>query len=166
MALLAGCAAPSSVDSPSLAKRDYELGDDDIQRLLAGELYSAAPAPIDEADLPPAIARQVEAAFDQFLTGQNAFQDRFPATERTVLGARGAAPQSEAWIAAQMAVSRLDSARASSVGASGELDSLYLSTLDQLGVAAAQAIVERRDRAAEGVALQSRVVAALSGQLR
>ena len=162
---LSACATAGG-NAPSLAKRGYELSDSDIQRLLEGEVGVIDPAPPQAIALPPAEEAKAAAAYADHLRGQAAFQERVARTEQRVNAARGTAPESEAWIEAQMAVSRLDSARAPSVGALGALDSLYLDVIDSLGLEQALSIQPRRDKVAEDVAYQSRVVAALSGVLR
>ncbi len=164
--LSAACAGPSGTAIPSLAKRSYELSDADIERLMAGNVEVTDPTPSEAADLPAELAREVDDAFAAHQSGQSAFQNAFPATERLVAAARGAASGSESWYSAQMAVSRLDSARAPSITAIGALDSLYIGAFDRLGVETALAIEDRRQLVAEDVAYQSRVSEVIEVSLR
>lgn len=164
--VLTACAGGSDGAIPSLAKRDYELSDEDIARLLSGEVEAADPVPVAAQPLPSDMENAVQSAFAAHQQGQTAFQNAVRAVEQKVSAARGAAPLSEPWIAAQMAVSRLDSVRSPSVGAIGKLDSIYVYALDTLGLERAMSVQQRRDKVAEDVAYQSRIVAALATSLR
>lgn len=111
IALLAGCADPG--DYPSLAPRAVERGE-----------TAPAPAPTEAppAAADPALAARIAQLIAQARDGDMAFA-RALEPARTSVGRAGAAG-SESWIAAQEAVSRLESARTRTVDALSELDVL------------------------------------------
>lgn len=108
-ALLAvGCAAPGSY--PSLEPREIE------RRLAAEDEADPAPAPADDASLPGRLGAFVERA----RAGQSQFEAAL-AEARPAVAAAGA-PESDAWVEAQQALSRLEAARAVTTGALADLD--------------------------------------------
>jgi hypothetical protein len=119
--LLSACAAQTG-DFPSLAPRPVE------QR---GEAEPAASTPLT----PPAAAAGLSADLAGLLgdarKGDTDFSAALPATERAVSAARGAAPSSEAWIAAQTQLTVLDAARAPTATAMSAIDSLYVGLADK-----------------------------------
>jgi hypothetical protein len=100
LASLGACQA--RIDAPSLAPRPAER-----QPILD-------PAPASEPDTPldPALAGRLSAILAAAEQGQVAFDRARQAADSAVTRARGAAEGSEAWIAAQQAVSALEAARA------------------------------------------------------
>lgn len=110
--LLGGCAAQG--DFPSLAPRAVESINYDEEPVR--EVPAVAPD--------PALAAQIAALLEQARQGQSAFEAALPAARASV-GSAGAAA-SESWIAAQMAISRLESARGPTALALAELDQLAL----------------------------------------
>lgn len=111
---LSGCAsAPQTY--PSLAKRPIESAP------VADVAPPPAPVPADAA-LSAEIARYVEQA-DK---GAAAFDAAHAKADRAVRAAAGAAVSSDAWVAAQVAISALEAARNDSVSALASLDTLYV----------------------------------------
>jgi hypothetical protein len=109
-ALLAGCAAEGPF--PSLAPRA-------VERQLANE-QPPAPPPIIPSD--PATAGRIRDLVAAAREGDGAFRSALAAA-RPAVGGAGAAG-SESWVAAQQAVSRAQAARAPTVNALADLDSL------------------------------------------
>ncbi|QGP78660.1 hypothetical protein [Sphingobium sp. CAP-1] len=111
---LSGCAgAPQNY--PSLAKRPIESAP------VAAVTPPLAPAPADPA-LSAEIARYVAQA-DKGAAGFDAAAAR---ADKAVQAAAGAAVSSDAWVAAQVAISALEAARNDSVSALASLDTLYV----------------------------------------
>ena len=113
--LLAGC---STIDGtfPSLAKRPIE-----------GKVSMRAPDILPDAPSAPASAAQrsaIDAALARVRDGEAAFRKQLAATGATIAAGRGAAPGSDAWANAQMAVSALEAARAPSVEGLAAIDRL------------------------------------------
>lgn len=113
---------------PSLSKRAAELRD------------SAPQEPVVQAPLPPLpadadLALQVARLSSQAMTGDGAFQQQMSGGRTAVNAARSAAPSSEAWVKAQIAISSLDSARYESVAAMAGLDTLYVERQDSVDAA-------------------------------
>jgi hypothetical protein len=122
--LLAGCAAGGSY--PSLLPRAAETGD-----------TAPAPPPAPPvAASDPAIAARLTQLVEQSRQGQQQFETALGAADAQV--ARAGAAGSESWIAAQQAVSRLESARTPTVNALAELDAMA-KTRAEAGIATAQA---------------------------
>lgn len=168
--LLSACAGQVDGEVPSLAKRPYELTPQQIAELASSPLElqagddgeRAGPAPV----LPPATAERMNAALAQHQSGSAAFARELPAARPAIAAGRGAAVGSENWVVAQMALTRLDSARAPSVAALAALDTLHAETVSALGVNNARRIDDARVQVARDVAEQNRVVADLGSQLR
>lgn len=111
---LSGCAgAPQSY--PSLAKRPIESAP------IATASPPAAPIPADAA-LSADIARHV----GQAGRGAAAFDAAYAKADKAVRDAAGATVSSDAWVAAQVAISALEAARNDSVSALASLDTLYV----------------------------------------
>jgi len=108
---LAGCAQSGSY--PSLLPRPIERG----------ETGTPAPAsPASAAARDPAIAARIAQLVGQAHDGQSAFDRSLPDARASV--ARAGAAGSEGWIAAQEAVSALESARTPTATALADLDAL------------------------------------------
>lgn len=101
---------------PSLAKRPSETRD----------RTPPAPQAIVPAAADPQLVAQVETLARQAQSGESAFRSRLDQGRAAVAAAGGAAPASEAWVKAQLAVSALDNARYDSVAALAGLDTLYV----------------------------------------
>jgi hypothetical protein len=105
---------------PSLAKRPVESRDRN----------TPAPAPVQPAPTDAALAGQVETLGAQATTADTAFKAQLDKGRQTVAAAAGTEPMSEAWVAAQMAISTADGARYDSVAALASLDTLYVDRQD------------------------------------
>jgi hypothetical protein len=68
-------------------------------------------------------------------------------TQERVSAAAGSAVSSEAWVAAQLAISNLESQRYDSVFALASLDTLYVSRLDAIAAGEVRGSAELIDRA-------------------
>ncbi len=101
---------------PSLAKRPAEAQDRTVP----------APEPIAAAPADAQLLAQVDTLGKQAASGDTAFRQQLDAGRKAVNGARGAAPSSDAWIDAEVAISGLDTARYESVAALAGLDTLYV----------------------------------------
>lgn len=111
---LSGCAgAPQSY--PSLAKRAVESAP------VAKISPPSAPVPADAA-LSAEIAKYV----GQADKGAAAFDTAYAKADKAVRAASGAAVSSDPWVAAQVSISALESARNDSVSALASLDTLYV----------------------------------------
>ncbi|WP_156842222.1 hypothetical protein [Novosphingobium aquimarinum] len=159
---LAGCA--SSGDYPSLALRDAER--------VAGSA-SAAPAEAEAPIVLPPPGADTLTRIDGLLGAAREaharFQRKQEATRRTVGSARGASIASDNWVAAQVALADLQSARSGVVTALAELDGMYVDA--RVAEAAtvsptAQAIGSARDTVESWVAQENAAIASLAGTLR
>ena len=130
---LSGC-AETLTGYPSLAKRA-------VENAPVAEPV-AAPAPV-EAD--PALQAQVDRLAAQAQTGSAAFDRAWPAADRATRSAAGAAVSSEAWVAAQLAISALEAARNDSVSALASLDTLYVERSNAVAEGKARGGVEQID---------------------
>lgn len=107
---------------PSLAKRPSETRDrtpPPPQAIVPAEADSQLVAQVDT------LARQAE-------SGEAAFRKLLDEGRAKVASAGAAAPTSEAWVNAQVAISALDHARYDSVAAMAGLDSLYVERRDNV----------------------------------
>lgn len=107
-------------DFPSLAKRPME-----DQPLTSAQ----PPAPENATKLPDDVQSLVAAALSKSAAADERFQRNLPVARSRVTAARGAAPSSESWVAAQTGLSALEIDRADSVGALADLDALYIRAL-------------------------------------
>lgn len=111
---LSGCAgAPQSY--PSLAKRPVESAP------VAKISPPSAPVPADAA-----LSAEITKYVGQADKGAAAFDSAYAKADKAVRAASGAAVSSDAWIAAQVTISALESARNDSVSALASLDTLYV----------------------------------------
>jgi hypothetical protein len=120
-AILSACAAPQG-EFPSLMRRPYETNAP-ITAPLSPETAGPATLSSDLAATANALAARHRAA-------HNAYRELLTPTASAARGAAGTAVGSEAWVAAQLQVSRLDKARADSKAALAELDRLITAQLD------------------------------------
>ncbi|MFY9351380.1 hypothetical protein [Sphingobium sp.] len=112
--LLSGCAgAPETY--PSLAKRPIESAP------VADVAPPPAPVPADAA-----LSAEIASYVEQADKGAAAFDAAHDKADRAVRAAAGAAVSSDAWVAAQVAISALEAARNDSVSALASLDTLYV----------------------------------------
>ena len=118
--LIAAACADDAARYPSLARRPIES---DAGAPAATTTPAAQTAPAD-----PAIETQVTAEAARLDSGSATFGRALADTRAAVTRATGQAAGSEAWIAAQQALSALDAARAPVVAALGALDALRFET--------------------------------------
>jgi len=137
--LLFGTAEPGLAQSraqrgyPSLAPRSIETRDRDAE-IAKAALDQPMPKP-----LAPALTAELARLGTQASTAGQAFDQDYAASTRLVAAADGTAPASEAWVAAQEAISALDARRFDSVTALASIDSIYV---DQLNVGGDASTVE------------------------
>lgn len=110
---LSGCASTFQ-GYPSLAKRAIE----------GAPMAEAATQPSPVAP-EPELLQDVERLTAQAKEGGAAFDQAWPKADKATGAAAGSAVSSEAWVAAQTALSLLESARNGSVSALASLDVLY-----------------------------------------
>src|SRR5690606_5480715 len=111
---LSGCAGTQQ-GYPSLAKRAVE--DAPMAQVTPPSVPVAADA---------ALKAQLGKLSAQAQAGKTAFDNAYPSADRATQAARGAPVSSDGWIAAQVLVSSLESARNDSVSALASLDTLYV----------------------------------------
>lgn len=112
--LLSGCTG-GQLTYPSLAKRPIE----------SAPVAQAAPPPAPvaaDAQLTDQIARFMA----QAETGRTGFDAAYAKAEKAARAASGSSVSSDAWVAAQVAISALETARNDSVSALASLDTLYV----------------------------------------
>jgi len=102
---------------PSLAKRPVEA----VDRFAEPAAAAVQPAAPD-----PTLAQTVERLRASAAEADSAFQAQIGRSRAAVQAAGGAAPVSEAWVAAEMAISTADAARYESVAALASLDTLHV----------------------------------------
>ncbi len=161
--ILAACASVPGDAPVSLAKRAYEVSDEELANMRSAPLEQAGLSEASGADasapLPAHIMQQIDAARAQYVRGAAAYDAQLGNAQGAVRAGGGAAAGSEGWAQAQQAVSRLDAARGPCLAALGELDKLYVALSDQYGESAAQQINPLRSDVASAVERQN-------GQLR
>ena len=138
--LLGGCAVGSAdgvAGYPSLARRPIE------RQEAAAE--TPAPAPVVAVD--DALAAQLKTFSAQAQAGATAFDRNYGEADRLARRAAGSDVSSEAWVAAQVALSDLESARNDSVSALASLDTLYVERANAIADGKAAGGLEAIDRA-------------------
>ena len=118
-AFVPGSATSAGVKSapyPSLARRPIETRDFDAP--------AAMPVPVSPVT-DPALDADLARLNGIADTGRAAFDRAFPEAERSARAATRASVSSDAWIAAQVAISGLEAARNDCVSALANLDTLY-----------------------------------------
>lgn len=133
---LAGCAGGNG-DYPSLAKRPIESG---------GTVAAKAPT-VEAVAEDPAVVKEVEGLVQRARAGAAAFDATVGGTQERVNVATGSAVSSERWVAAQLAISNLESQRYDSVFALASLDTLYVTRLNAVAGGEARGSAEVIDRA-------------------
>lgn len=156
--LMSGCAgAPQGY--PSLARRPIE--DAPVAK------PAIAPAPAEMAD--PALAADIARLAAQADAGRAAFDRAYPIADKATRAAIGSAVSSDAWVAAQSAISSLEAARNDSVSALASLDVLYIernnAIADGKARGGAEAIEAARATTLATVDSQNDRVDALKGRL-
>lgn len=155
-ALITGLAACSGGKQyPSLAYRPVE------------RVTPVTPATPPAIELPPPSAdltTRINGLVSAAREADSRFNTRRPAAERAVAAASGAAATSNAWIAAQVAVSDLEASRDPAVGALADLDTLYADARQGEPVEespSTQSISSARNTVQDIVAAQDVIVAGL-----
>lgn len=110
---------------PSLAKRPSETRD----------RTPPAPQVVVPAAADPQLVAQVDTLARQAESGEAAFRRQLDHGRSAVAAAGAAAPSSEAWVQAQIALSALDNARYDSVAALAGLDTLHVDRQDNVDAA-------------------------------
>lgn len=155
---LAGCATTSDDAYPDLAPRAVEGRLDTVPP----EPVPLPPAPPPAADLAGRIA-QLDA---QAQAAERRFAAALPVTQAAVGRARGAAVSSEAWVAAQTAISVLESERGPVSDALAEVDALLITRSDAGDRAGLDELAQLRDRLLAVVAAQQSTIDGLLAALR
>jgi hypothetical protein len=120
-AIVSACAAPQG-EFPSLMRRPYETN--------APITAPLPPETAGPAMLSPGLAAKANALSARHRAANNTYRELLTPTAAAARSAAGAGVGSEAWVAAQLQVSRLDKARADSKAALAELDRLITAQLD------------------------------------
>ncbi|MBB4641408.1 hypothetical protein [Rhizorhapis suberifaciens] len=118
---LAGCAGGTSGDYPSLAKRPIESS--------GSEVASPAPTEVQEDT---ALAKEVGELVAKARAGAVSFDAGLAGARERVNKAAGASVSSESWVAAELAISTLESERYDSVSALASLDTLYVKRMNAI----------------------------------
>ena len=151
--ILPACAADTA-NYPSLARRPAER---------ASNVATVAPAPIVTAPDPDLPAR-LTALVEQAREADARFASRRTQAERTVAAGSGAAPGSEGWAIASVALASLESARSDAMIALADLDQLYAAARTKSGSEWAT-IGAARDQVTAWIGEEDRILAALRGRL-
>ena len=147
--MLGGCAAASD-KYPSLAIRDFE-------REVAPEQVT----PLPMQAMAPALVEKVAGARALALREDAAFRAALPAVERQVASTRGLSATSNAWAAAQVALSQLQTRRNLTVSALGDIDEVIAAQSAQLVDTSAQQSIQQEVEAI--LSSQDRALAQLRG---
>jgi len=132
---LSGCAGTQQ-GYPSLAKRAVE----------DAPMAQVTPPPVPVA-ADAALKAQLGKLSAQAQAGKTAFDNAYPSADRATQAARGAPVSSDGWIAAQVLVSSLESARNDSVSALASLDTLYIERSNAIAEGEEQGGTEEIDAA-------------------
>lgn len=138
--ILSGCAGAHE-SYPSLARRPIETAP-------MAEIATPQPAP---ATADPRLEADIARLKAQADKGSAAFDAVYLQADRLTRAASGAAVSSDAWVAAQQAISNLESARNDSVSALASLDTLYVERTNAVSDGKAQGGVESIDVARAAV---------------
>lgn len=157
--MLSACASVNSY--PSLAARPAERAYGTAP--VASASPAPAPAPTVAPDSP--LAERIAAARSAAEVAHERFRKGEPAAERLTSGS--AAPQSDGWSQAQVAVSELIAARTQASGALADLDRLLVEAEDaNAGEAALATIGEARDAVTRTIGEEDAVLARVAGRLK
>lgn len=155
---LAGCATTGDDTYPDLAPRAFE-----------GRLTTVPPEPVTLPPPPPPaadLAGRIAQLDAQAQAADRRFAAALPATQAAVGRARGAAVSSEAWVAAQAAISVLESERGPLSDALAETDALIVARSDSGDRAGIDELASLRDRLIVLFAAQQATIDALLAALR
>jgi hypothetical protein len=133
--LLTGCASAQG-SYPSLAKRPIESA------TMAEPVAPPAPTAPDAE-----LVAGVERLRAQVQAGSASFDKAYASADRATTAASAAAVSSDAWVAAQVAVSALEAARNDSVSALASLDTLYVERQNAIADGRAAGGLEQVDAA-------------------
>lgn len=153
---LFGCAAPA-VQTPSLGPRAAEAIDPRVP----------VPEPQLSTIIDPGLAGQLSALVAQAQAGDSQFRAATPSAQQAAASAGDR--QSESWVVAQQALSRLVAARGSVTRALGDIDALGATRIQQSGgIAAAdmRAIQAAAARVGEIDRRQAALIDQLQARLR
>ncbi len=117
--LLTGCATKDDARFPSLAKRPIE----DMGLTRIPDAVEPPPAPAADG----ALVGRIAELRGQIASGEARFRAELARAQAKVSAAGGAAPASDAWMEAQMAISGVEAARRPSVEGLASLDQLKVS---------------------------------------
>ncbi len=184
--VLSGCA--SAGDYPSLARRPAEgsvspdpaicpanreilaLADDGLEPgRVAGSAQPAPALSIPRAPTAPSrdLTTRLAQLVEQARAAHSRFGDRRAAAERAVAAGSGAAQGSEAWAAASVALSGLETARSDALVALGELDQRFaeLTTAEAANTFDIEAVSAARDQVESIVMEEDMILAGLRRRL-
>ncbi|NJM49477.1 MAG: hypothetical protein HC843_00025 [Sphingomonadales bacterium] len=119
--LFAGCSTPDG-EFPSLERRPFEQNS-------AVEAPIVPPTPV-ASSLPADIAAQVTALQARYAKAQATYAAMLPAVRSKANAAARSPIGSEAWVEAQLLVTRLDQERSDAVNAAAAMDDLVVKQLD------------------------------------
>ena len=148
---LTACAAPG-VQFSSLERRPYETN---------APVAAPAESPALSAVLSAELATKLNALLAKHTTANQDFLRGLGAVQSTASKAAGTAPGSEAWVNAQLMLSRLDKMRADSVAVLREFDGL-IADAGAVEANMAALVTEAQRPVTEDVAAQSAEIARLS----
>ena len=151
---LAGCANPDMSAYPSLARRPIER-----QVAVVPPQPTSVPTP---AVVSATVMEAVAALGRDADAGHSAFLSELAAGRAVVLAGRGAATGSEAWAAAEVALSRMEAARGPTMVALAELDRLTLEQLAAGDAAATAQFAAQQARVAQLAEDQTAALVALT----
>jgi hypothetical protein len=159
--LLGACA--SAKDYPSLARRPVE------RMTGSSEVVAPEATPRPLAPLSPELTTRLAQLVDQARGADQRFAARRDGATRLISAGSGAAPGSDGWSAASIALGELESARSDAMVALTELDDLYTNE----SIAAAETgdhgkvatIADARDQVTALVSAEDGVLAQLRGKL-
>ncbi|MBC2670402.1 hypothetical protein H7F53_14715 [Novosphingobium piscinae] len=161
---LASCSRPEGY--PSLARRPQEVEAGRITGSLPAPTITAPPGllpaePTVAAPTGAGLAEALAALRDQAAAAHGRFADARGRAGHTIVAGRGAAPGSEAWALAAVAIADLTAAHDATATALAELDGLYVRARIDGGDGGAIAAV--RDQVTAWVADEDAVLAELVG---
>jgi hypothetical protein len=151
LSALTACAAPG-VQFPSLERRPHETNTP-----VAASAESRAPSAVLSVEL----ATQSNALLVRHTAANQDFLRALGAVQSTASKAAGTAPGSEAWVNAQLVLSRLDKMRAGSVAVLREFDGL-IADAGAVDADMAALVTEAQRPVSEDVAAQSTEIERLS----
>ncbi len=155
---LVGCTTVDDGAYPDLGKRAVE-----------GTLSTVAPEPVPLPPPPPPtadLAARIAQLGAQADAGEAAFRAAFDRTARAIAAANGAAVSSDAWVAAQVALSVAEADRGPSVAALADCDRLIVTREDAGTRDGADALAALQARLSAMVTAQDAALGALAARLR